>query len=409
MSNRLSIEFIATGNELLDGTTSDTNTQRLALSLKSLGLMISRTTVIQDDAAVISKTFVEAATRSSVVIVSGGLGPTTDDITIEVAAKTFGAKLVSNSKALSNVKNRLRFLKRKPNPGNLKQALIPAGAKVLMNSEGTAPGIQWPVGDVTFFFLPGVPREFDFILKHSLMPFFEKHATKLRSYVFPLGVFGVPESEMSEWVKTIRIPKDVYVGFRTHLPENYIKWEVTASSRSKAERIVQKLNRLAQKKYGSRVFGTMFSESVLSTLLKKRKTVAFAESCTGGLASSMLTSVSGSSAVYQRGYVVYSNRSKSDLLGVSEITLQKHGAVSEETAIEMAVGARTISDVDLAVAITGIAGPTGGTPGKPVGTVWIAVSSKKAVKTKLLRLPFNRDLNQKVSAYWALQLLKEAA
>lgn len=391
------IEVIATGNELLDGTTADTNTQRLALVLRAYGLKIHRTTVIADDPQVISRALAEASVRSNLVVVSGGLGPTTDDITLDVAASTFGVPMVENALAKKNVLDRLKRIRRKANPGNLKQAFIPKGAKVLKNPEGTAPGVEWTVGQCQFFFLPGVPREFQFILEHSIRPVVAKVASIERQYLFPTGVFGVPESEMSEWVKTLSLPRNIYVGFRTHLPENYIKWDIIERSEKRARATAAKLNKICLKKFGSKVFslqGESFGESVVQTLIRQRKTVALAESCTGGLASSMLTSVSGSSAVFQRGYVVYSNDSKVDLLGVSEKTLQRYGAVSEETAIEMAVGARERAQVDLAVSITGVAGPSGGTRQKPVGTVWLAVSSSKGVVTRRLQLSFTRELNK---------------
>lgn len=408
-SDFLRIEVIATGNELLDGTIADTNTQRLALVLKKYGLKIWRTTVVTDSSIDISRILSDAVMRSDVVLVSGGLGPTTDDITLEVAAETFGVPMVESKQARTQILNRLRKIRRTPNPGNMKQAWIPKGAKVLENTEGTAPGIQWTMGDRTIFFLPGVPRELTYLTEKFLEPWFKARARE-GEYLFTLKIFGHPESEISEWVKTLRLPPGVSVGFRTHLPENHIKFDVRAMNLGKAKKVVEPLMKACKKKYGDKLFATegeSFAEAILKSLLKQKVKVAIAESCTGGLVSSMLTTASGASKVFHRGYVTYSNDAKEELLGVRSNTLKAHGAVSEEVACEMAEGALKVSKVDKAVAITGIAGPTGGTKEKPVGTVWIACATKKKTKTKLLRLVFNRELNQKFSAYAALQMLKE--
>ncbi len=406
------IEVIATGNELLDGTISDTNTQRFALKLRPLGLKIRRSSVVTDDPAEISRALALAVSRSDVVIVSGGLGPTTDDLTLAVAAKTFGSKMISSVQARRNVLNRIKRLKRKFNAGHEKQSMIPQGADVLANDEGTAPAISWKLGDRRMFFLPGVPREFDHVMDRHLMPFFNRMKAPTANFLFVLKIFGVPESELNEWARRQKLPKGVSVGFRTRLPENHLKFEVTARNEAAARRLIAPLVAKVRKQFGSLFFSMgeeSFEEVILAQLLKQKKQIAIAESCTGGLVSSMLTSVSGASAVLNRSFVVYSNQSKMDLLGVKEETLKKHGAVSEQTAREMALGAMKRSGVDKAVSITGIAGPLGGTKQKPVGTVWLAVATRKGIRSQLLQLGFgNRDLIQKFSAYQALRLLAEA-
>ncbi len=406
------IEVIATGNELLDGTISDTNTQRLALKLRPLGLKIRRSSVVTDDPAEISRALALAVSRSDVVIVSGGLGPTTDDLTLDVAAKTFGSKMISSVQARRNVLNRVKKLKRKFNAGHEKQSMIPQGADVLANDEGTAPAISWKLGDRRMFFLPGVPREFDHVLDRHLMPFFSRMRAPVANFLFVLKIFGVPESELNEWARRQKLPKGVSVGFRTRLPENHLKFEVTARNEAAARRLIAPLVAKVRKQFGSLFFSMgeeSFEEVILAQLLKQKKQIAIAESCTGGLVSSMLTSVSGASAILNRSFVVYSNQSKMDLLGVKEETLNKHGAVSEQTAREMALGAMKRSGVDKAVSITGIAGPLGGTKQKPVGTVWLAVATRKGIRSQLLQLGLaNRDLIQKFSAYQALRLLAEA-
>jgi nicotinamide-nucleotide amidase len=404
------IEIIATGDELLDGSIADTNTQRLAQFLAPCGLRPHRTTVVPDDKQVLSQVMAEAALRSDIILVSGGLGPTTDDLTLEVAAQTFGARLVPSAAAKKNILQRLKKMKRKVvNPSQWKQALIPEGAHVLLNEEGTAPGIKWNVGDRTFFFLPGVPRELIHLWQKHLAAYFLKIAPPQGLYLVSLRFMGVPESELNEWMKSQKIPAGVQVGYRTHLPENHIKFHVRAASALAASRQVASLIKKAQRDYGKKCLGTSgqsLEAQVIEVFSKKKATLAVAESCTGGQIAAALTSVSGASKVFLQGWITYSNESKVRELGVNPKTLEKFGAVSEQTAREMAAGALVHSGSSVAVAVTGIAGPSGGTPQKPVGTIWLAVALQKKkrieVKTQLLQLPYNRELNQKFTVAKAL-------
>ncbi len=409
----LNIEVISTGNELLDGTISDTNTQRLALALKPLGLKVRRSNVIGDDPATIQAQLVQSAVRSDILFISGGLGPTSDDLTLEVAAKTFGRKLIYSKEAWANVVERLRRFHREPNDSQRKQAMIPEGAKVLKNDEGTAPGIEMEVGDCRLYFLPGVPREYDFLLQKFILPQLRLEAPREKEFLFIFKTFGWPESHLNELMKKLKVPAKVVVGYRTHLPENHLKLQVTAPSESDAKKIVRSLAKNLRLAFGAALFSedsTTFEESILRRLLKSKVKVALAESCTGGLATSMLTKVSGSSKVVDRSFVTYSNEAKVEQLGVSPKTLDAFGAVSEQTVTEMARGALQHSNASRAVAISGIAGPTGGTKEKPVGLIWFAVASKRSKKvlTRKLQLGFDRELNQRYAAYQALQLLADS-
>lgn len=406
------IEVIATGNELLDGSIADTNTQRLASVIREYGLEISRASVVADDREAIASALSEAVMRSDCVVVSGGLGPTTDDITLEIAAEAFGRKMLEDSNAKKNVLKRMKVLGRKVlRDGHRKQFLIPSGAKALSNDEGTAPGVQLDAGDRTLFFLPGVPREYDFILKNHLRPWFSKRASSKRRFLFVVKLFGIPESELSDFVKAMKLPSTIEAGFRTKLPENHMKFWVEAAHPAEAKKIISPILSRVRKKWSEAIFSEdelSFEDYVFQSLLKQKKTVAICESCTGGLASSMLTSVAGSSKVLDRSYVVYSYEAKKDLLGVKATTLLKHGAVSRETVVEMVQGALARSAVDKAVAISGIAGPSGGMKSKPVGTIWLAVATRKKITTKVLHLPYGRAMNQRWSAYEALQMLVRA-
>lgn len=407
----LRIEVIVTGNELLDGSIVDSNTQVFAQMLRRFGLQVEKTTFVRDDREAIAQALAESAIRADVVLVSGGLGPTSDDITLEVASASFCRPLRINSLAKKNVLSRMKFLKRKTlRDGHRKQFLVPKGARVLSNSEGTAPGIQLDFGDRTFFFLPGVPREYSHLLTKYVRPYFEKMKHDFGKFLFVHKVFGVPESELNEMVNALKMPKGVEVGFRTHLPENHVKFLVEAESESKAFSKLGPVLKALKARLGTRLFsdGQMsFEESIFHRLLKQKKCVAICESCTGGLASAMFTSVPGSSKVLDRSFIVYSYEAKQELLGVSAATLKKHGAVSKQTVIEMVKGALQRTKVDKAVAISGIAGPTGGLPNKPVGTIWLAAATREKVMTRRLQLPFDRHLNQRWSAYEALQMLAD--
>jgi len=408
----LKIEIVLTGNELLDGTTLDRHTQYLAERLRKLGFQIEQTCVVPDNEDKIRWAITEAALRSSAVIVTGGLGPTSDDLTLEVAAKAFGSNLVLSKRAQQNVMKRLKKLGRsKANESHRKMFFIPKGSKVLSNSAGAAPAIQWEKGDCSLFFLPGVPLEFRSVLDQHVLPWFEKRAPRQMNFLFVLKTFGWAESDLNALVKQMKIPSGVSVGFRTTLPENHIKIFVQESSKTRAQKKTHSFLDKLRRELGDKLFGEneiSFEESVFQKLLAKKSKVAIAESCTGGLISSMLTQVPGSSRVLDRAFITYSNEAKIEMLGVRQQSLQKYGAVSREVALEMAKGAFQHSNANRAVAVTGIAGPSGGTKTKPVGTIWMARALKnKKAEAKLLQLSFDRNLNQRYTAYAALHWLSQ--
>jgi len=405
------IEVLATGNELLDGSIVDIHSRAIGNALRSLGLKLSRITTVADDRQDIREQLIALGSRSRVVIVTGGLGPTIDDLTLDVAAETFGSVLVKDPTATKNVLKLLKRHRRKMNVGHKKMMLIPKGSKALWNLEGTAPAVRWDVGDRTFFFLPGVPREFKFCFEEHVLEFLKTLAPEEGEYLIVLKVIGWPESVLDLMTRKIKWPSGVDIGFRTTLPENHIKVRVRATSYAAALKKVYKPIQILRKKLGKALFSEEldadFQGVFLSEMLKKKRVLATAESCTGGLIGQLVTSVPGSSKVFDRGFIVYSNQAKQEILGVREKTLQKYGAVSEECVQEMLDGVLERSDANAAIAISGIAGPTGGSPQKPVGTIWIGAANGKIRKTKLLKLPFSRENNQKYSAYAAMQLLRE--
>jgi nicotinamide-nucleotide amidase len=250
-----------------------------------------------------------------------------------------------------------------------------------------------------------------FCYEQHVLPFLKSLAPKEGDHLFILKVLGWPESVLDQMLRKMRWPVGVDVGFRTSLPENHIKILVRARSRAAAFKKIHKQVKSIQKKIGSALFSTnadeSFGEIFLRDLLSKRHRLVTAESCTGGLVSSIVTAIPGSSDAFERGFVVYSNQSKQDLLGVSEKTLQQQGAVSEACVHELLDGVFKRTQATCGIAISGIAGPSGGTKKKPVGSIWIAAGTRKKRRTKLLQLGFSRELNQKFSAYAALQMLRE--
>lgn len=408
MHSDLSFEVIATGNELLDSSVLDIHTQRIAKDLRDLGFRLQRACIVNDDERELQKVFCAAAKRSRVVIVTGGLGPTDDDLSLQVAAKSFGKKLIHSKEAEKNVKARLSQLGRKSiNAGHRKQMLVPETAKVLPNAAGTAPGVELSVGESRFYFLPGVPVEFDFVFRNSVIPVLQKLSKNENAFFErTLKVFGWPESELSELVKSLKIPQGLDIGFRTVFPENHIKIR-TSNSRAFASK-AESFSVLLKKRLSESLFAeddTSFEESILRKAIDLKIKLAFAESCTGGLASSMLTKVPGSSAVLERSFVVYSNEAKQELLDVSSKSLEKFGAVSREVVLEMAEGALKFSRADRAVSISGIAGPGGGSSKKPVGSVWFAYADRNGLRKSFFQSlqGLSRQQIQVYSAYLALK------
>lgn len=410
MSEQICAELILTGNELLDGSIADQHVQALTSIFSEYGHRIVRAQIVSDDPDELLMAFQTAKSRSAQIFVTGGLGPTTDDRSLELAARAMGSKLYRSPEAETNVREALARMGRKAlNPGHEKMMLVPTGARALSNKAGTAPAVFWEVDDKEFFFLPGPPNEFHQIVEDHVRPWLKNKSAK-QSHLFIFKVFGRPESELSLLMERAPVDKDITIGFRTVLPENHIKALVPAENREAAYSRLKNLREFLYQALGKSLFteeDKSFEEVIVQSLGVKGLKVALAESCTGGLACHMLTKVSGSSSVVDRGFVTYSNEAKIEMLGVQASSLETFGAVSEEVAQEMAVGALKNSKADIAVSITGIAGPGGGSEHKPVGTVCFAKASDQAVESKKLHFPFDRHRNQAFAAYTALQCLVE--
>lgn len=404
----MQIAIVTTGDEIMSGNVADTNSAWIADQCWMLGHKVVWHGGVGDNKKDIGDALKLASERADVVLVSGGLGATVDDITIESAAEAFGKKLVFHDEVWQEIQGFFRRVGRECSLNNKRQAYIPDGGKALPNKVGTAPGVQVKLGKAIFFFLPGVPAELYQIFNDSILTWLEGRSQGYAQRF--LHCFGLPEASLDQRLKGIDLG-DVVLSFRVTFPEIKIKLVVRGSGLGvrEGEKMLAEAETKIRERIGEYIYGVDNEtlEEVVGNLLKnKGYKLAIAESCTGGLISNMVTNVSGSSGWFERGVVTYSNQSKVDILGVREDTLKARGAVSAETAGEMAEGVRKISGAEIGLAVTGIAGPTGGTPTKPVGTVFIALATP--TDTKVHELHFQRDRRsfKLLAAYQALDIVR---
>ncbi len=406
------LELVTIGNELLLGETVDTNGAWLGRRLAELGLRVVRRVTVGDDDAAIREAVGEALDRTGVVVCSGGLGPTSDDRTKPVVAGLFGRRLVSDPAILATVRSRFERRGLSMPESSRGQADVPEGGLVLPNPRGTAPGLVLDDEDGRFvILLPGVPAELRGLVDEQVMPLLAARMS-LSGPVLHRSVrtFGLTESGVAERVEGIVAElAPLTVAF---LPsESGVDLRVTSwgsLDRQAAERALARAAGRLAAALGHAVYsdrGRDLAEVVHERLVARRLRLAVAESCTAGMLAARLTDAPGASAFLLGGAIAYADEAKVRLLDVNPRTLREHGAVSEETALEMAIGARASLDADLAVAITGIAGPDGGTAEKPVGTVWVGAVSADARLSRLLRLAGERSGIRARSVQGALQLL----
>lgn len=406
-------EILSTGDEIRSGALIDSNSAYIAQRLEEIGFPVLRHTSVGDDVNVIVSTLKEIGSRSDVAVVTGGLGPTTDDLTAEAAAKAAGVELKLDEVALSSIERFFKRLNRPMSETNRKQAMLPEGSERLDNPIGTAPGFMLKVDRCHFFFLPGVPAEMRLMLSDKVLPRLVKLRGIDQSYflVKTISTFGLPESTTGEKLAdlTSAFP-DIKLGLRAKFPEIQVKLYVNGDDEKKLNDLMEEATEWVLEQIGNRVFATDGStmEEIIGRLIKEKKaTLAIGESCTGGLISHWLTNVSGSSDYFLFSGVAYSNEAKINVLGVSRETLERYGAVHEETVKEMAEGARRVSGATYGIATSGIAGPDGGTEDKPVGTVCIGVASPMGVEGRRFFFPFGeRTRNKQIFAMTALDLLR---
>lgn len=405
------VEIISIGDEILYGQTLNTNAHWMGGQMDNIGVRISRMLTISDNEDVILKAFEEAEKSADIVLITGGLGPTDDDLTKPCLAKYFNCGLKMNEEALEEIKVQFEKADRELNESNKKQAVLPDCCEKITNIRGTAPGMWFQRNNKVFVSMPGVPGEMKKMMTNYVIPRLQKEFDTEIIFHKLIKTVGIPESNLSEkiapWAK--QLPDNIKLAYLPSLGQ--VKLRLTASGNDK-EQLKEDVNKEIEKLKGyisKYIYGYDNDdiESVVGDILKKQnKTIAFAESCTGGYISHLLSSVAGCSKYYRGSIIPYQYDLKEKILDIKHETLEDHGAVSEETAIEMANNIRKMLGADIGVASSGIAGPKGGTEEKPVGTIWIAFADGQQTKTKKLQLYKERMMNIEATGVAALNLVR---
>jgi nicotinamide-nucleotide amidase len=412
-AGRPRVEIVATGEEIRCGALIDSNSAWLAERLERLGLRVERITAVGDHEQALAELLEEISGRSRVALITGGLGPTPDDLSGQAAARAAGRPLVLDERGLAQVE-RFFAARGRPMPdSNRKQAMLPEGAELIENPLGTAPGFSLSLSGCRCYFLPGVPSEMKAMFTSSVAPdMAERLGSSCRPrQVVTLRTFGLTESGAAERLQGFETSfPGIELGYRASFPEIRISLSCADSEAKAGQSSLDKASAWVQSALGQAVFSTdgrPLEQVVGDQLRAEAAGLAVAESCTGGLISHLITSVAGSSEYFLLGAVTYANQSKARLLNVSPETLQEHGAVSEQTALEMARGVRRVGGADYGLATTGIAGPSGGSPDKPVGTVCIGLAGPETEQARRFTFRFERrSQNIRIFAVTGLDLLR---
>ncbi len=400
--------IVSQGEEILTGQTIDTNANFLCDRLTRIGFRVRGVITAGDHIEEIAGALRLASERAQAVVCTGGLGPTDDDHTAQAAALAFDQQLSFYPDAMEQVAQRFVAAGRELAQSDRRQAILPEGCQLIENLLGTAPGFSLKHGEQgRCWFLPGVPSEMKAMWRQQVEP----EAAALLQTPAPLRLvfrtLGKGESKLQDMLGDLpeRFPA-VNLGFRAHMPENQIKLVADATEQQQLNEAADIVRQRLGKDLFSESEDIGLAESVGKLLLTRGERIALAESCTGGLIGHMCVSVPGSSGWLERGFVTYSNAAKIELLGVSETTLKSHGAVSEETAIEMATGALNAASTEWGIAVTGIAGPGGGSVAKPVGSTCIAVCGPSGTRVRSFKLRRDRNSNRLRAASLALDMLR---
>ena len=404
-------EIVSIGTELLLGKTVNTNTAYLGKKLSSLGIDLFYQTTVGDNPVRLFTVLKRALHRSDIVIATGGLGPTVDDITLEVIAQVVQKRLILNPAVLKDIKN--HFQRRHiPMPkDNMRQALIPEGAKSLKNEVGTAPGLIIPCEKKVLIALPGVPQEMKPMMERDVIAYLGKNFAGNWVIVSrKIKTTGLAESQVNQKAKDILKSKPpVTVGIYVHTESVDLNITAKAKNKRQAEKLINPVERKICSRLKEYIYGKdtqTLEEVVASGLNKSRRTIAVAESCTGGLVSKRLTNISGSSRYFPLGLVVYSNKSKQSLLGIPKEVLKGSGAVSKEVAQILAKNVKELAKTDLGLGITGIAGPTGATKDKPVGLTFIALATPRKIQCQEFHFHGDRTAVRLRASQAALEMVR---
>ncbi len=409
MSIRIGI--LAIGNELTSGRVQDSNSAFISRLVQMQGWQVPSIVAVGDSEEAIRKGLEFLLPACDAITVTGGLGPTADDLTTEMIAKIFNLPLYTDESALNYIRQRFEKLRLEWTPNNAKQALFPQGARTIFNPIGTAWGFALSVSGKLIAVMPGVPSEAERMLTERVIPLLREH-------------FGISETVMSRTIKLFGLPEakidyaladapldrpGLQIGFYPRFPEIQVVLTARGTAEPEVKETLAAASAIVEDKLRKYIFGydNETLEGIVAKLLTEKGLIlSVAESCTGGLITDRLTNVPGSSNFLDRGIVAYSNDCKVDTLGVPREIIEKHGAVSEETAVLMARGVRKLGNADLGLATTGIAGPTGGSDLKPVGTVFIAIADRNGSFCRHFNFRWDRRRIKEISSQWALELLR---
>jgi nicotinamide-nucleotide amidase len=398
------------GTELTRGEIVNTNASWLAEALTDRGLEVTAIEAIADHPDTIVDTLRRLSAGHDVIVCTGGLGPTTDDITSECVAKLLGVGLVRDEASLEAIRARMARFNRVMAVSNEKQADFPEGARIIPNRKGTAPGFAAKLGSSLGFFMPGVPREMKSMFEEHVKPNLSDYVHEAIEQV-RLKTFGMTESGVNDAIAGIEAQFGVLFAYRAHFPEIEVKVLARSKDAAKAKDASRKAADAVIARLGPDVvYGegdVTFAEQLGKLLVEKKWRLALAESCTGGTVARLVTERGGSSDFFVGGAVTYANSAKEQLLGVPTALLEAHGAVSSQVARSMAEGALRVFGADISLALTGIAGPGGGTPDKPVGTVHYAIATREGTTDRQMVFPGSRMQVRELSAFAGLALVRK--
>lgn len=402
-------EIIAVGTELLLGNIVNTNAQYLSQKMADLGIDVFYQISVGDNMQRLSETIKTSLERSDIIVTCGGLGPTADDMTKEGVSEALGLKLLPDNASIKKIEGMFKLMNRPMTENNIKQGYIPEGATILENDNGTAPGVIVEKEGKIVVMLPGPPRELHPMFENKVLPYLR---TKVNSVIRSrmLRVIGIGESTIEDMLKEI-FKNQTNPTIAPYAKEGEVHLRITAKrdTAEEADRLIAEMEQGVKSILGENIYGydeESLEEVVLKLLQEKKMTLSLAESCSGGLIANRLTDIPGASASLMGGIVSYSNKAKIDILGVKEDTINKYGAVSSQTAEEMAIGTKKINETDIGVSVTGIAGPEGGSEQKPVGLCYIGIAIGDTVKVHRMNFNGNRKRIKWNTSNMALDLLR---
>ena len=405
--------LISIGDEILIGQITNTNTVWLAKELNLLGIRVTKMLSISDEKESIESALKDSIGNFELVLITGGLGPTKDDITKKTLADYFNLELEYHEPSFNNIVSVFQKFGKYPDDRYKIQAYMPKGADILINKTGTASGMWFDYNNSIIVSMPGVPKEMIYLMQHEVIPKLKEHKKLVSIEHRTISCFGIGETDLSEILDEFEnnLPNHIKLAYLPNTSTGYIRLRLSGFENDKSklkQEIDTQLNKLNQI-LGSIVVGEedqKIEEILAQKFISDEISLGTAESCTGGNIAHKITSIPGSSKFYMGSVVSYSNEIKTNILNVSKNTLENHGAVSEETVKEMASGLKKLLHVDYAIATSGIAGPHGGTDAKPVGTIWIAIATPNSIETKKLQLGNDRWRNIEMTSSIALNMLR---